>query len=439
MDDRQARNPRVALIHYTAPPVVGGVEAVLAEHARLFIAAGYPTYIVVGRGGAAGLPKGASIRIIPEIDSEPPANQALMAQLLASPPAEFGGGELPSGFWALSGKIETALAQALESVDVVIAHNVMTMHFNLALTAALHRLKDKGVVRHLVVWCHDVSRYVNPTSGAPQRFGPPWDLLRTFRPDFRYVAVSPQRQRLLADILGCPRERIRVIPNGVDPAALLGLSDVGRHLADAFGLLSADLVLLMPVRITRAKNVEYALRVTAALKAAGVRPRLVVTGPPDPHARDIEAYCDELRGLRRALDLEEEAIFIYEGTSRLPRPLLLDPSHVAELYRICDLVLMPSHREGFGMPVLEAGLVDKPIFATWMPVMEGLDEGMYHRIAPDEPPEHVAARILEWAEQDPSHRLRRRVRQAYTWSTVFARLIEPLLAELMATSAEGAA
>jgi glycosyltransferase involved in cell wall biosynthesis len=427
----QREKPRLALVHYTAPPVVGGVEAVLAEHARLFVAAGYPTRVVVGRGGAAGLPDGASISVVPEIDSEHPANQALAADLM--------GGEVPPEFWTLSGKIEAALAQALKSADIVIAHNVMTMHFNLALTAALHHLKDGGVVRHLVVWCHDVSRYVNPASGAPQHFGLPWDLLRTFRSDFGHVAVSPQRQRLLADILGCSRERIRVVPNGVDAARLLGLSGPGGHLADEFGLLSADLVILMPIRITRAKNIEYALHVTAALKAAGVRPRLVVTGPPDPHAPDIEAYCAELRALRRALALEAEVIFIYEGTSRLPRPLLLDSAVVAELYRLCDLVLMPSHREGFGMPVLEAGLVDRPMFATRMPVLEELDEGLVHPIAPGEPPERVAIRMLEWAGQDASHRLRRRVRQAYTWPAIFAQSIQPVIAALQTASHESAA
>ena len=419
----QSEKPRLALVHYTAPPVVGGVEAVLAEHARLFVAAGYSTRIVVGRGGTAGLPDGASVSVIPEIDSDHPANQALAADLM--------GGEVPPEFWTLSGKIEAALAQALKSADIVIAHNVMTMHFNLALTAALHHLKDEGVVRHLVVWCHDVSRYVNPASGAPQHFGLPWDLLRTFRSDFGHVAVSPQRQRLLADILGCSRERIHVAPNGVDAARLLGLSGSGRHLADEFGLLSADLVILMPIRITRAKNIEYALHVTAALKAAGVHPRLVVTGPPDPHAPDIEAYCAALRALRRALALEAEVIFIYEGTSRLPRPLLLDSAVVAELYRLCDLVLMPSHREGFGMPVLEAGLVDRPVFGTPMPVMEELGEGMLYPIAPDEPPEQVAIRMLEWAGQDASHRLRQRVRQAYLWPAIFTQSIEPLIKGMM--------
>ena len=45
----------------------------------------------------------------------------------------------------------------------------------------------------------------------------------------------------------------------------------------------------------------------------------------------------------------------------------------------------------------------------------------------DEAPDRLAARILAWAEGSPVHRLRRRVRQAYTWPAIFRRNIEPLL------------
>ncbi len=97
---------------------------------------------------------------------------------------------------------------------------------------------------------------------------------------------------------------------------------------------------------------------------------------------------------------------------------------------------MPSLREGFGLPVLEAGLSDKPVFAARMPVIEGLDRFDY-LIEPDESPESVAARIREWSESDASHRLRRRVRREYTWSSIFSQKIEPLLARTAELEAGG--
>ena len=41
---------KIGLVHYTAPPVVGGVEAILAKHARLMTEAGHHVCVIAGRG-----------------------------------------------------------------------------------------------------------------------------------------------------------------------------------------------------------------------------------------------------------------------------------------------------------------------------------------------------------------------------------------------------
>jgi hypothetical protein len=41
---------KIDLIHYSSPPVVGGVESVLAYHARLMAGAGHSVRIITGRG-----------------------------------------------------------------------------------------------------------------------------------------------------------------------------------------------------------------------------------------------------------------------------------------------------------------------------------------------------------------------------------------------------
>jgi hypothetical protein len=42
----------IALLHYSVPPVVGGVESVLAQHARLIAGAGHAVRALAGRGAA---------------------------------------------------------------------------------------------------------------------------------------------------------------------------------------------------------------------------------------------------------------------------------------------------------------------------------------------------------------------------------------------------
>lgn len=423
-----AQPPRIVFLHYSAPPVVGGVEAVIAEHARLFAAAGFPTRMIAGRNMEGPDAHANDMIIVPEMDSENERYLKLRDDLAA--------GIIPPDFAALKERIGSALAEQLRDTDIVFAHNVLTMHFNLALTAALHELARRGRIPRLIVWCHDISRHVNPARSEPQYDGEPWDLLRTRIEAARYVAVSSERQNALAGILGCPAETIEVIPNGVDPKQLLGLSDLGVELAESFGLLAADLVLLMPVRITRAKNIEFAMQVAAALKAAGCRLRLVISGPPDPHVTDSQTYLASLVALKRQLGLTDEVVFVHEGTAAHPAPLVLEAGEVGELYRLADVVLMPSLREGFGLPVLEAGLAGKPVFVTAIPVTNDLP-GFQYLIGAEESAESVAGRILAWAKADNTHRLRRIVRSEFTWSRIFRSKLLPLTETVMASGAGG--
>jgi glycosyltransferase involved in cell wall biosynthesis len=410
--------PRTAMLHYSAPPVVGGVEAVIHAHTQTFIRAGYPVTVIAGRGQAGALPEGVDFVLVPEIDSQHPEIARLSAQLEQ--------GRVPAGFEAMSARLGAALAPIVSRFDNVIVHNVLTKHFNLPLTAALDRMLDGAPAPHWIAWCHDLT-WTSPSSRSKVQPGYPWDLLRTHRQDVTYVVVSRQRQHELAGLFGCPAEEIHVVYNGVDPQVLLGLSPEGLALVERLGLLEQDLVLLMPVRVTQAKNIEYALSVVAALKAHHCRPKLILTGPPDPHDVESMAYFRSLQALRSELGLEEEMHFVFESGPDPGQPHLVDAGLVGALFRVSDLMLMPSHREGFAMPVLEAGLAGIPVVCTQVPA--AVEIGGTDVIGFDlaEAPDRLAARILAWAEGSPVHRLRRRVRQNYTWQAIFRRDIEPLL------------
>jgi len=414
----EGKQPETAILHYTAPPVVGGVEAVIQAHAQVFTQAGYPVTVIAGRGEGAVLASDADFVLIPEMDSQHPQVVQMSAMLER--------GEVPSDFDGMVNQLIGTLTPVLSQFDNVIIHNVFTKHFNLLLTAALHLLLDAGKLRRCIAWCHDFT-WTSPSSRSKVHPGYPWDLLRTYRSNVTYVVVSQRRRRTLAALLRCPPERIRVIYNGVDPNMLLGLSSDGCDLVTRLGLLESDLVLLMPVRVTRAKNIEHALQVVAALKAHGCRPKLVLSGPPDPHDEQSIAYFRSLQMLRRQLDIEEEMRFVFESGPDPDQPFVIDERVVGDLFRVSDMVFMPSHREGFGMPVLEAGLVGVPVVCTYIPAAEeigGTDVTLFDAA---EDPARMARRILAWAEQSLVHRLRRRVRQNYTWRAIFHRDIKPLL------------
>jgi len=71
--------PSVAILHYSCPPVIGGVEFIIEAHARAFVETGYPIRFIVGRGGAGD--PGIKTVVIPEIASRGGPNARVLKAL----------------------------------------------------------------------------------------------------------------------------------------------------------------------------------------------------------------------------------------------------------------------------------------------------------------------------------------------------------------------
>ena len=390
----------------------------MLAQAGALLQAGYPVTVIAGRGAGDSLPSGCKLILIPEIDSLHPLIQQQNTLLEK--------GILPDDFMAATGYLAEQLRPLLKTFDTLIIHNVLTKHFNLALTAALYYLIDEGSINHTIAWCHDFS-WTSPSSHSKVFPRYPWDLLRTYHAAITYITVSERRKESLVELLGCRTDQVQAVYNGVDPQTLLGLSIEGMALIERLGLLESDLTLLMPVRVTQAKNIEYALHLTAALKERCRWPRLVLSGPPDPHEASSMAYFDSLLALRSRLGVDQEMRFVYESGPQVGQPYQIDETLVGELYRVSDVVFMPSHREGFGMPLLEAGLAGIPVVTTNIPAaaeIGGQDVMIFDSQAH---PEALAEQIIQWIETNPLCRLRRKVRQRFTWRALFRRHLEQLL------------
>jgi glycosyltransferase involved in cell wall biosynthesis len=409
---------KTAILHYSALPVVGGVEAVIQAHAQQFSSHGLPLTIIAGRGEPGAMPDGVDFIRIDEMDTMHPE--------IATATQEFNAGRVPETFQPLVDRLIEKFTPVLSAFDHVIIHNVLTKHFNLPLTAALFHLMDRGVIQHPIAWCHDLS-WSSPSSRNKVFPAYPWELLKTYRSDITYVAISKQRQNEIVCTFKVPPDQIKVIYNGVEPITLLDLSAEGTSLINRLGLWSSDLILLMPVRVTQAKNIEYAIRLMAALKKKKGCPKLILTGPPDPHDSASMQYYQSLLTLRRNLDVENEMRFVFESGVNPEQEYLIDQRLVAELYRVCDAVFIPSHREGFGMPVLEAGLLGLPVIAAAMPAVDELTADRVLIISLDTDSEQLAEQVLNWLEAKPEFHTRVMVRNGFTWNAIFARDILPML------------
>jgi len=409
---------KTAILHYSAPPVIGGVEAVIQAHAGQFAAAGMPLTVIAGRGEAEALPHSVDFIKIPEIDTMHPEISAATNVLNT--------GQVPESFNQLVNRLINQLRPVLSGFEHVIVHNVLTKHFNLPLTAALFRLMDEGVPGHTIAWCHDLT-WSSPNSRNKVFPFYPWNLLKTLHSQVTYVTISRQRHQEIVETFGCQPDKVHIVYNGVDSRTLLTLSDEGIALIERMNLWAADLILLMPVRVTEAKNIEYAMHVVAALKSQNCRVKLLVTGPPDPHEPASMQYYQLLLALRHRLDVENEIRFVFESGPHLNAGYMIHQNIVAELYRVADAMFMPSHREGFGMPVLEAGLVNLPVISTAVPAVQDLAIENVLLFSLNEDPSHLAKQILDRITTRPEHQLRIKVRQKYTWKAIFEHDILPLL------------
>ena len=399
---------KINLIHYTAPPVVGGVETILARQASQLARVGHQVHVLTGRGQTwdAHVP----VETVNLINIRHP--QILRAK------ASLDQGIIPPDFAALVDQIQNDLRRLFQGPQVVIAHNVASLNKNLALTAALYNLSQENQPSQLILWHHDLA-WKTERYQSELHNGWPWDLLRTAWPGVKQVTVSEVRRQELAALIGVPMREITVVPAGLDLADFLGLPHHLARLADDLHLTLAAPILLCPVRLNRRKNLELALETLAELRQRMPQAALIVTGPPTPQGK---SYLESLKKLRRNLGLEGAAFFLAE---RFPEGV--SEEGLLAFYRLADALLLTSKEEGFGVPLLEAGLAGIPIFCSRLESLQALagENAAYFDLG--DPPKQVASLIAGRLLSDPVYRMRIHVRHDYTWEGIYRKQFLPLL------------
>lgn len=414
----------VGIVHYAAPPVVGGVELTIFHHARILTEMGHQVTIVAGRGDAVQ-PGVAYI-------DEPLAGSR--GEMIGSVVKMLAVGKIPANFEELVSQTQAAMLQHLNHCDVVIGHNFFTLHKNQVLTTAVYRLSQSKQGPPWIAWHHDFA-WLRPQYQGELFPNEPWELLKRPWPGICHVTVSHAQQADLARLYDIPVEEITVVPPGVEPIEFYRCPEKVIQLIRQWNLLQAECVFLLPARVTRRKNLELGLHWLAAVREkTGWDARLIITGPPGPHNSANAAYLDSLLAMRATLELDEAVHFVYQAKGPNTQ-LLLDDDELASLYQVADAMFFPSRQEGFGIPILEAGLARLPIFATdLLPFRESA--GHHATLFPiDTSPEKVAVTIKTSLKDNRAFQLRRRMLTSFTWQGIVQNKILPLLTKVIANNA----
>ena len=135
----------ISILHYSALPVIGGVELTVDIHAKLLKENNFKVNIIAGDGKPD--------KFIPELKSS--YYNRMLPKILK--------GKTPEDFNSVVQKVKKKILTILKGTNILIVHNLFTMHFNLVATAALVEISKKIKT---IGWVHDLS-YVDPTYALP--------------------------------------------------------------------------------------------------------------------------------------------------------------------------------------------------------------------------------------------------------------------------------
>ncbi len=190
----------------------------------------------------------------------------------------------------------------------------------------------------------------------------------------RVVVVSNAVARFLSKTLGLRDDRMRLIPYGFPPRK--GLPENGQNgLRAALGLPPDSRLVTMVGSLTRRKGVDDLLRAASLIRDAVPQARFLLVGRGDRRR--------ELEEIARLLDLKETVRFL--GFRR----------DVQEILAGSDLLVLPSHWEGFGLVLLEAMNAGLPVVGTRRgAIPEVIQDGETGLLVPPKDPEALATALI---------------------------------------------
>jgi glycosyltransferase involved in cell wall biosynthesis len=208
-----------------------------------------------------------------------------------------------------------------------------------------------------IVTCHDLDTFkcllephLEPRSIAFRAMA--HRILGGFRSARRVICVSNATRDQVLHYGLVPPDRIKVIPNGVDPVYSAGPdreadAQIARMLEPH---VNGGIAIMHVGSAIKRKRIDLLLEIFAALRLRLPGARLVRAG--GPMSSEMRARADQL-GVAAAI-------------VELP---MLDRRVLAAAYRRATCVLLPSDSEGFGLPVIEAMACGTPVVASDLPVL----------------------------------------------------------------------
>lgn len=169
--------------------------------------------------------------------------------------------------------------------------------------------------------------------------------------------LTPSRWSAMAfERFGVPRERIHVVPHGVDPRVFRPDASNRAAMRNRLGYTDDDVVFMAVGAMTDNKGIALLLEAFAHVVERWPQARLVLKGADAlfPSRQMLQKHLETLTAAAR-----------HRATNRITYlGDTLPAQDMAQLLRAADCYVSPYRAEGFNLPVLEAAACGVPVICT---------------------------------------------------------------------------
>lgn len=307
------------------------LNRVVQDQIKMLLAFDYPVKVIVAKGftpiEAYALP-GVTLAYMPTVTA---SNE----------------GNLPETWQNEVSVLTDALHDAMQDVDVVLAHDIISQPASLVYNLASRNVADNLPKLRWLHWIHSVF-----SSNMPSNI---WEASKIGREKFpnSYI-VFPNSYDIprLARNFNYEETDIKWCPHPTDIEEFFGMQDVSRRLIKEYDILSADVIIVYPCRLDRGKQPHLIVEFAKACRRLGLSVRAIIV---DFHstAGDKVTYREQMKTRAKDIGLQPNELIFF---SEFDKQFAYEAPHqvVKDLMSISNVFLMPSVSETYSLVTQEA-------------------------------------------------------------------------------------
>ena len=382
---------KVCFISPSYLPTVGGTEVALYELGKRLVKKGCEiTLVTLSSDNQVGYLDDSGVLIC---HVHVPAESFLMR------PSAYYGRLFPPPFTEICALRSIMMLNKLKRFDVLHQFHV----FYLGATSVFSKkILRKPLVTSLMGWdtydpIHPLSKYLNPYLG--------------FVISNSDGMVSPARTPAIYSAEQLFKKEIRIIPHGVDPIRFN--PDVsGGVCRQKLGIAKSEIVVLSVQRLDKRKDLESLLYAIRRVVRENHSVKFLIVGKGKEKSNLVE--------LARKLEILDRIVFLG----------FVDPEDLPEYYSVCDIFVLHSLYEQFGIVLVEAMACGKPVISTNVgAIPEVVENGRTGLLVEPKNPEHLAGAILKLADDAYLRKKmgvegRQKVEREYDWDIIVDEYLE---------------